>query len=58
MSIQKPPDNNYYINSGARSHMSFNSRNMLSLPSCESKSIIVGNGVILPITYHYKKNPK
>lgn len=37
--------------------MSFNLGNMLSLTLCNSKSVMVGNGVILLITHIGKKNP-
>lgn len=37
MSIQQPPDNNYYMDYGASSHMSFNSGNMISVTPCNSK---------------------
>lgn len=39
------------MDSGARSHMSFNSGNMISLTQCTSRSIMVGNGVVLPVSH-------
>lgn len=51
MSIQPPPENNYYMDSRASSHMSFNSGNMFSLAPCTSKSIMVGNGVVLTVSH-------
>lgn len=51
ISIQKPPNNKYYMDSGASSHMSFNSGNMLSLTPCNSKCIMVGNGAVIPVSH-------
>lgn len=51
MSVQQSSDNTYYMDSRATSHMSFNLDNKLSLIPCNSKSVIVGNGDILPVTY-------
>ncbi|KAJ9545500.1 hypothetical protein OSB04_025207 [Centaurea solstitialis] len=54
MSIQQPArtqDNNYYMDTGARSHMSYNQGNLLSLKPCgKSKVIMVGNGALLPVS--------
>lgn len=51
------------MDTGASSHMSFNQGIMSSLTPCNSKSIIVGNGAIIPVTHfdhmslpHPKKN--
>ncbi|KAI3722068.1 hypothetical protein L2E82_33093 [Cichorium intybus] len=51
MSVQPPPDNQYYMDTGASSHMSFNQGNMFSLTPCNSKSIMVGNGALVLVTH-------
>ncbi|KAJ9544041.1 hypothetical protein OSB04_023748 [Centaurea solstitialis] len=54
MSVQQPArtqDNNYYMDTGASSHISFNQGNLLSLKPCgKSKVIMVGNGALLPVS--------
>ncbi|KAJ9567352.1 hypothetical protein OSB04_003318 [Centaurea solstitialis] len=54
MSVQQPtptPDNNYYMDTGASSHMSYNQGNLLSLKPCgKSKVIMVGIGALLPVS--------
>lgn len=54
MAVQQPSqtqDNNYYMDTGASSHMSFNQGNLLSLKPCgKSKVIMVGNGALLPVS--------
>ncbi|KAJ9543586.1 hypothetical protein OSB04_023293 [Centaurea solstitialis] len=54
MSVQQPTrtqDNNYYMDTGASSHMSYNQGNLLSLKPCgKSKVIMVGNGALLPVS--------
>lgn len=49
MSMQPSNDNNYYMDFGASSHMSFNQGTMHSLTPCSSKFIMVGNGAILSV---------
>ena len=39
------------MDTGASAHMSFNQGNMISLTPCTSKSIMVGNGALLPINH-------
>lgn len=51
ISLQPPQDNNFYMDTGASFHMSFNQGNMSSLSPCNSKSIMVGNGAILPVSH-------
>ncbi|KAJ9543513.1 LOW QUALITY PROTEIN: hypothetical protein OSB04_023220 [Centaurea solstitialis] len=55
MSVQQPActqDNNYYMDTGASSHMSYDQGNLLSLKPCgKSKVIMVGNGVLLSVSY-------
>ncbi|KAJ9557001.1 LOW QUALITY PROTEIN: hypothetical protein OSB04_011615 [Centaurea solstitialis] len=51
MSVQQPTptqDNNYYMDTGASSHMTYNQGNLLSLKPCgNSKVIMVGDGALL-----------
>ncbi|KAJ9553498.1 hypothetical protein OSB04_017543, partial [Centaurea solstitialis] len=55
MSVQQPArtqDNNYYMDTGASSHMSYNQGNLLSLKPCgKSKVIMVGNSALLPVSF-------
>lgn len=51
MSIQPSPDNQHYMDTEASSHMNFNQGSMLSLTPCASKSIMVGNGAIIPVSH-------
>nr|KAJ0211198.1 hypothetical protein LSAT_V11C400213360 [Lactuca sativa] len=39
------------MDTGASSHMNFNQGNMFSLSPCNSKSIMVGNGAIIPVSH-------
>ncbi|KAJ9565218.1 hypothetical protein OSB04_001184 [Centaurea solstitialis] len=51
MSFQAPQDNNFYMDSGATRHMTFNQGTMHSLTPCKSNFIQVGNGVMVPARY-------
>ena len=53
MSLQQPPSNNYYFDSGASNHMASDA-GIITIPSPPHTSspshIVVGNGNLLPIT--------
>ncbi|KAJ9551722.1 hypothetical protein OSB04_015767 [Centaurea solstitialis] len=51
MSVQAPQDNNFYMDSGASRHMTFNQGTMHSLTPCNSNFIQVGNGDMVPARY-------
>ena len=53
MSLQQlPQDPNHYMDTGASSHMQFNSGNLIYVTPCDkSKSIMVGNGDVLPVQF-------
>ncbi|KAJ9567646.1 hypothetical protein OSB04_003612 [Centaurea solstitialis] len=51
MSVQAPRDNNFYMDSGATRHMTFNQGTMHSLTPCNSNFIQVGNGAMVPARY-------
>ncbi|KAJ9560701.1 hypothetical protein OSB04_005861 [Centaurea solstitialis] len=51
MSVQAPQDNNFYMDSGATRHMTFNQGTMHSLTPCNSNFIQVGNGAMVPARY-------
>ncbi|KAJ9560758.1 LOW QUALITY PROTEIN: hypothetical protein OSB04_005918, partial [Centaurea solstitialis] len=51
MSVQAPQDNNFYMDSGATRHMTFNQGTMHSLTPCNSNFIQVGNGAVVPARY-------
>ncbi|KAJ9552322.1 hypothetical protein OSB04_016367 [Centaurea solstitialis] len=51
MSVQLPQDNNFYMDTGASRHMTFNQGTMHSLTPCNSSFIQVGNGVVVPARY-------
>ncbi|KAJ9538099.1 LOW QUALITY PROTEIN: hypothetical protein OSB04_030832 [Centaurea solstitialis] len=51
MSVQAPQDNNFYMDSGATRHMTFNQGTMHSLTPCNSNFIQVGNGDMVPARY-------
>ncbi|KAJ9566586.1 LOW QUALITY PROTEIN: hypothetical protein OSB04_002552 [Centaurea solstitialis] len=51
MSVQTPQDNNFYMDSGATRHMTFNQGTMHSLTPCNSNFIQVGNGAMVPARY-------
>ncbi|KAJ9544405.1 hypothetical protein OSB04_024112 [Centaurea solstitialis] len=51
MSVQAPQDNNFYMDSGATRHMTFNQGTMHSLTPCNSNFIQVGNGAMVPAKY-------
>ncbi|KAJ9556167.1 hypothetical protein OSB04_010781 [Centaurea solstitialis] len=50
-SAQVPQDNNFYMDSGATRHMTFNQGTMHSLTPCNSNFIQVGNGAVVPARY-------
>ncbi|KAJ9562193.1 hypothetical protein OSB04_007353 [Centaurea solstitialis] len=50
-SSQVPQDNNFYMDSGATRHMTFNQGTMHSLTPCNSNFIQVGNGAVVPARY-------
>ncbi|KAJ9543614.1 hypothetical protein OSB04_023321 [Centaurea solstitialis] len=50
-SVPVPQDNNFYMDSGATRHMTFNQGTMHSLTPCNSNFIQVGNGVVIPARY-------
>ncbi|KAJ9567488.1 hypothetical protein OSB04_003454 [Centaurea solstitialis] len=51
MSVQPPQDNNFYMDTGASRHMTFNQGTMHSLTPCNSSFIQVGNGAVVPARY-------
>ncbi|KAJ9564021.1 hypothetical protein OSB04_009181 [Centaurea solstitialis] len=51
MSVQAPQDNNFYMDSGASRHMTFNQGTMHYLTPCNSNFIQVGNGDMVPARY-------
>ncbi|KAJ9549163.1 hypothetical protein OSB04_021706 [Centaurea solstitialis] len=51
MSVQPPQDNNFYMDTGASRHMTFNQGTMHSLTPCNSSFIQVGNGAMVPARY-------
>ncbi|KAJ9555155.1 LOW QUALITY PROTEIN: hypothetical protein OSB04_009769 [Centaurea solstitialis] len=51
MSVQPPQDNNFYMDTGASRHMTFNQGTMHSLTPCNSSFIQVGNGDVVPARY-------
>ncbi|KAJ9537518.1 hypothetical protein OSB04_030251 [Centaurea solstitialis] len=51
MSVQPPQDNNFYMDTGASRHMTFNQGTMHSLTPCNSSFIQVGNGVVVSARY-------
>ncbi|KAJ9566010.1 hypothetical protein OSB04_001976 [Centaurea solstitialis] len=51
MSVQAPQDNNFYMDTGATRHMTFNQGTMHSLTPCNSNFIQVGNGAVVPASY-------
>ncbi|KAJ9565668.1 hypothetical protein OSB04_001634 [Centaurea solstitialis] len=50
-SVPVPQDNNFYMDSGATRHMTFNQGTMHSLTPCNSNFIQVGNGAVIPARY-------
>ncbi|KAJ9540986.1 LOW QUALITY PROTEIN: hypothetical protein OSB04_027492 [Centaurea solstitialis] len=51
MSVQPPQDNNFYMDTGASRHMTFNQGTMHSLTPRNSSFIQVGNGAVVPARY-------
>ncbi|KAJ9565778.1 LOW QUALITY PROTEIN: hypothetical protein OSB04_001744, partial [Centaurea solstitialis] len=51
MSVQLPSANNFYMDTGATNHITFNQGTMHSLTPCNYNFIQVGNGVVVPARY-------
>jgi hypothetical protein len=54
MTLQPPPTNEWYMDTGAETHMTSNSGNLCTsqLPSFSTPfNIVVGNGSLLPVTH-------
>ncbi|KAJ9564595.1 LOW QUALITY PROTEIN: hypothetical protein OSB04_000561, partial [Centaurea solstitialis] len=51
MSVQPPQDNNFYMDTGASRHMTFNQGTIHSLTPCNSSFIQVGTGAVVPAKY-------
>nr|XP_016464848.1 PREDICTED: uncharacterized protein LOC107787745 [Nicotiana tabacum] len=50
LSLQSPPDKNWYLYSGATAHMTNNLGNLSSFSPVSNDSILVGNGTCIPVT--------